>query len=74
MVHVVFLHAFPLDSRMWSSRLGAFPAPTSAPTLYPFGDSMDAWAGRVLKTVDDEPLVVVGCSMGGSCAQRGPSK
>ena len=68
MVHVIFLHAFPLDGRMWSGQLGAFPASTSAPTLYPFGGSMEAWAGRVLKSVSDESLVLVGCSMGGSCA------
>jgi pimeloyl-ACP methyl ester carboxylesterase len=68
MAHVVFLHAFPLDSRMWSTQLGAFPASTSAPTLYPFGDSMEAWASRALETVGGEHLILVGCSMGGSCA------
>jgi pimeloyl-ACP methyl ester carboxylesterase len=67
-MHVIFLHAFPLDGRMWSGQLDAFPASTSAPTLYPFGHSMEEWASRALDTVGDGAVVVVGCSMGGSCA------
>jgi pimeloyl-ACP methyl ester carboxylesterase len=67
-VRVIFLHAFPLDARMWDSRVGMLPVPASAPNLYPLGDSMEAWAGNVLRIAGDERLVVVGCSMGGSCA------
>lgn len=67
-VRVIFLHAFPLDARMWHGQVGMLPFPISAPDLYSLGDSMEAWAGNVLKTAGDERLVAVGCSMGGSCA------
>jgi pimeloyl-ACP methyl ester carboxylesterase len=65
---LIFLHAFPLDPRMWDAQVGVLAAPATAPRLYPLGDSMAAWAGRVLEAAGDEPLVLVGCSMGGSCA------
>lgn len=48
--------------------MGILPGSTSAPTLYGLGNSMEAWASGVLKAAGDGPLVVVGCSMGGSCA------
>lgn len=57
---VVYLHALPLDERMW-------PAGTHAPRLYGRGRTMEDWAESVL---DDYPgrLVLVGASMGGYCA------
>jgi len=67
-MRVIFLHAFPLDARMWGAQTGLLPFSASAPTLYPLGDSMSAWAWNLLQAAGDEPLVVVGCSMGGSCA------
>jgi len=67
-MHAMLLHGFPLDGRMWDGQTTALPIPTSAPTLYRQGESMAAWAGNLLKAADDDPLVVVGCSMGGSCA------
>jgi pimeloyl-ACP methyl ester carboxylesterase len=65
---VMLLHGFPLDGRMWEGQAAALPLPTSAPTLYRLGESMTAWAGNLLKAAAGDPLVVVGCSVGGSCA------
>ena len=41
---VVFLHAFPLDERMWNG--GA------APRLYGLGRTMDDWADAVLSKAE----------------------
>ena len=76
-MQLVLLHAFPLDGRMWSGQMAILPESTIAPTLYSLGDSMQTWASRVLEMTGDGPLIVVGCSMGGSCAlemarQAGP--
>ena len=62
---LVFLHALPLDERMWARQLEAFGG--LAPRLYGRGRTMDAWAGSVLEEVEGE-LVLVGASMGGYCA------
>lgn len=59
-VTVVFLHALPLDERMWHMH-------THAPRLYGLGRTMDDWAQAVLSTYPG-PLVLVGASMGGYCA------
>ena len=59
----VFLHAFPFDERMWGRRYGI------APSLYRLGPSIDGWAQRIAAEVDG-PIVAVGASMGGYCAQR----
>lgn len=68
-MHLVFLHAIPLDGRMWRGQTDAFPGSTSVPTLYHLGTSLQEWASGVLRTVDPAtPLVVVGCSVGGPCA------
>jgi pimeloyl-ACP methyl ester carboxylesterase len=61
-VTVVWLHAFPLDERMWE-REGV------APRLYGRGASIDGWAQQIAAEVDG-PLALVGASMGGYCAQR----
>lgn len=64
----VFLHAFPLDRRMWRAEIDRLGPAAYAPDLYAFGETMDAWAAGVLAHAANGPLVVVGCSMGGSCA------
>jgi pimeloyl-ACP methyl ester carboxylesterase len=58
-VTTVFLHALPLDERMWSHG--------EALRLYGRGRTMEQWADSVLDEVDGE-LVLVGASMGGYCA------
>lgn len=65
---LLLLHALPLSGSMWEGQLGLLPGATSAPTLYGFGDRIEDWAKRALETVEADRLVVVGCSVGGSCA------
>jgi len=65
-VTVVFLHAFPLDERMWEQQRTVVPD-TVAPRLYGRGRTMDAWADSIAGETDGE-LVLVGASMGGYCA------
>jgi 3-oxoadipate enol-lactonase len=60
-VKVVFLHAFPLDKRMWNGEEGI------APRLYGRGRAMDAWAESIADEISGE-VVLVGASMGGYCA------
>jgi 3-oxoadipate enol-lactonase len=57
-VKLVFLHAFPLDERMWE--------PESGPHLYSLGSTMEEWAQAIVET-QTEPFVAVGASMGGYC-------
>jgi pimeloyl-ACP methyl ester carboxylesterase len=59
-VSIVFLHALPLDERMW-------PAGAQAPRLYGLGHTIDDWAAAVLDAYPGE-LILVGSSMGGYCA------
>jgi pimeloyl-ACP methyl ester carboxylesterase len=69
-VTVVFLHAFPLDERMWRTL-----AP--APRLYGLGRTMDDWADAVLEAHPGR-LILVGASMGGyaalAAARRAPER
>ena len=65
---VIFLHALPFDGRMWSNVMNRLSGRTLAPTLYPLGNSVEEWAGRVLELAGSGPLVVVGNSVGGTCA------
>lgn len=65
---LLFLHALPLDGSMWAGQRDVLPGATYAPTLYPFGDSIEAWARGALEQVDEHRLILVGCSVGGSCA------
>ena len=66
----VYLHAFPLDERMWS-------ADAAAPRLYGLGRTMDDWADAVLEAYPGR-LVLVGASMGGyaamAVARRAPER
>jgi 3-oxoadipate enol-lactonase len=63
---VLFLHALPLDERMWEPQVAALPDAV-APRLYGRGPSMEGWARGILEEVDGE-VVAVGASMGGYCA------
>ena len=67
---VVFLHAFPLDERMWDMD-------HHVPRLYGLGRSMDEWADAVLEAYPGR-LVLVGASMGGyaamAAARRAPER
>ncbi|MEP6622913.1 MAG: alpha/beta hydrolase [Acidimicrobiia bacterium] len=67
-VTVMFLHALPLDGRMWDDVRARIELPTLAPTLYALGDSIGQWAEAVLDLAGHGPLVLVGCSVGGTCA------
>ena len=54
---------------MWANEMDLLPGATLAPTLYSLGESIEDWAQAVLDlTRDEEALVVVGNSVGGSCA------
>lgn len=65
---LLFLHALPLTGDMWSAQMDVYPGPVYAPTLYGQGDSMRDWAQSALSLVKEERIIVVGCSVGGSCA------
>lgn len=67
-LQLLFLHALPFDGSMWDEQRGVLPGATYAPTLYPFGNTVEAWAAEALKLVTGDRLIVVGCSVGGSCA------
>jgi pimeloyl-ACP methyl ester carboxylesterase len=67
-VELVFLHALPLDGSMWRGQMDLLPGRTHAPTLYGFGDQIEDWASEALSVVTGDRLIVVGCSVGGSCA------
>lgn len=65
---VVLLHPLPLDGSVWTKETRTLVPNTLTPTLYDFGDSIEAWTFGVLDVVGSRPLVVVGNSIGGSCA------
>ncbi|HEY6567918.1 MAG TPA: alpha/beta fold hydrolase [Actinomycetota bacterium] len=78
---VLFIHAFPMDARMWDGQVAALDGswPTVAPSLPGFGGSDDAGptmtmgaaADRCLRAADEiglERMVVCGLSMGGYVA------
>ncbi|UVC07554.1 alpha/beta hydrolase [Rhizobium sp. TH2] len=67
-IGILFLHALPLDGRMWSAQVDLLPDSTYAPTLYGHGDTMREWATAALSPVKEERMIVVGNSVGGSCA------
>lgn len=67
-VELLFLHALPLDGNMWANQMGLLPNSTIAPTLYTLGDSVEEWAAEALQLSTSDRLIVVGCSVGGSCA------
>jgi pimeloyl-ACP methyl ester carboxylesterase len=65
---LLLLHALPLDGSMWAGQMDLLPDATHAPTLYDFGESVEQWAAAALKLLYGDRLIVVGCSVGGSCA------
>jgi pimeloyl-ACP methyl ester carboxylesterase len=65
---LLLLHALPLDASMWANQMDLLPSGTVAPTLYRFGDRIGSWAASALAEARGNRLVVVGCSVGGSCA------
>ncbi len=67
-MQIIFLHALPFDGRMWSAETDLLNGRVLAPSLYALGDSVEAWAAAVLQLAGPEPCVVVGSSVGGSCA------
>ena len=66
-MQLVLLHALPLDGRMWDA-VQSILSDTFAPTLYELGGSVQEWAHAILDECSDEELLVVGNSVGGSCA------
>ncbi|MBD0290219.1 MAG: alpha/beta hydrolase [Thermoleophilia bacterium] len=70
--HVVLLHAFPLDCRMWADvkpaleRAGYLVAAPDLPGP-PADSTLAGWSERILDTVEG-PLIPVGASMGGYVA------
>src|SRR5215510_11781239 len=67
-LELLFLHALPLDGSMWAGQKQLMPGSTHTPTLYSLGDSIEAWAAAALNVAKGDRLIVVGCSVGGSCA------
>ena len=65
---LLFLHALPFDGSMWAGQMGLLPGASYAPTLYTLGETVEEWASAALKQVEGDRLIVVGCSVGGSCA------
>ena len=65
---LLFLHALPLDGSMWAAHEDLLPGSSCAPTLYGFGTTVEAWAMAALRMAKGDRLIVVGCSVGGSCA------
>lgn len=65
---LLFLHALPLNGSMWTEQMDLLPGRSHAPTLYELGDTVEKWAATALKIVEGDRLIVVGCSVGGSCA------
>jgi pimeloyl-ACP methyl ester carboxylesterase len=67
-VSLVLLHPLPLDETMWPAAMYSLGRKVVAPRLYELGGTIASWASAVIDMADDEPLVLVGNSVGGSCA------
>jgi pimeloyl-ACP methyl ester carboxylesterase len=67
-VKLLLLHPLPLDGSIFSDDLRSLVDDCVAPTLYSEGADLTAWAATALDAVGDGPVVVVGNSIGGSCA------
>ncbi|MEM9632961.1 MAG: alpha/beta hydrolase [Pseudomonadota bacterium] len=67
-IALLFLHALPLDGTMWRHQQNLFSTPAYAPTLYGTGERLEEWAQAALELVEEDRLILVGCSVGGSCA------
>ena len=67
-MRLVLLHALPFDRRMWDTTRPML-ADALVPTFYGLGDSIQEWATAILDECrGDDDLIVVGSSVGGSCA------
>ncbi len=64
----VLLHGLPFDGRMWSEADRQVNENTLVPDLFCLGDSIVDWAEAVLAMAGSEEILVVGSSVGGSCA------
>ena len=67
-MRLVLLHPLPLDGTVWSEEIRSLAPNVVAPNLYGLGSSMEEWAAGVLAMCADEPMILVGNSVGGSCA------
>ena len=67
-MQLIFLHALPFDGNMWRAERDLSSGRVLVPRLYDLGDSIEDWASRVLELAGSEPSIVVGNSVGGSCA------
>ena len=67
-LNVVLLHPLPLDGSIWPRALWDLADAVVAPTLYSVGGSLTDWAAAALELTNAADLVVVGNSVGGSCA------
>ena len=65
---LLLLHPLPLDGSIFSDDIRALGDSCVSPTLYAAGDDIASWAEAALDSVGDGPVVVVGNSIGGSCA------
>ena len=65
---LVLLHPLPLDGSIWPDAVRSLAEDVVAPDLCSLGDHVEVWADAVLQLAGDGPLVVVGSSVGGSCA------
>ncbi len=67
-MELVLLHALPFDGSMWTEQRGVLPGHTHTPTMYGFGETLPQWASEILGDLGGDRLIVVGNSIGGSCA------
>jgi len=67
-LELLLLHALPLDGSMWADQMHLLPGSTYAPTLYSLGERVEEWAAKALELAQGDRIIVVGCSVGGSCA------
>lgn len=64
----VLLHALPFDGRMWSEAECKVNKNVLVPDLFSFGESIANWAEAILAEAGSQDMLVVGCSVGGTCA------
>jgi pimeloyl-[acyl-carrier protein] methyl ester esterase len=65
---LLLLHPLPQDGSIFSDDIRTLGDACVAPTLHDAGDDITGWAEAALDAVGDGPVVVVGNSIGGSCA------